>query len=112
MGSDWLSALFRDSRPKIDEAAVAAGRDPSAIVNVFNFGGRITASPLDRTRGDDGRWVGGSVAQWVEEMTSAVLEHGAAGFIYRTTDDTPPPVAVARYAQEIAPAVREAVSKG
>ena len=112
MGSDWLSTLFRDSRPKIDEAAVAAGRDPSAIVNVFNFGGRITASPLDRTRGDDGRWVGGSVAQWVEEMTSAVLEHGVAGFIYRTTDDTPPPVAVARYAQEIAPAVREAVSKG
>jgi alkanesulfonate monooxygenase SsuD/methylene tetrahydromethanopterin reductase-like flavin-dependent oxidoreductase (luciferase family) len=112
MGSDWLSTLFRDSRPKIDEAAAAAGRDPSEIVNVFNFGGRITASPLDRTRGDDGRWIGGSVAQWVEEMTSAVLEHGAAGFIYRTTDDTPPPVAVARYAQEIAPAVREAVSKG
>ena len=45
-------------------------------------------------------------------MASAVLEHGAAGFIYRTTDDTPPPVAVARYAQEIAPAVREAVGKG
>ena len=112
MGSDWLSTLFRESRPKIDEAALAAGRDPSEIVNVFNFGGRITASALDRTRGDDGRWIGGSVAQWVEEMTSAVLEHGAAGFIYRTTDDTPPPVAVARYAQEIAPAVREAVSKG
>jgi alkanesulfonate monooxygenase SsuD/methylene tetrahydromethanopterin reductase-like flavin-dependent oxidoreductase (luciferase family) len=112
MGSDWLSTLFRESRPKIDEAAVAAGRDPSAIVNVFNFGGRITASPLDRTRGDDGRWIGGSAAQWVEEMTSAVLEHGAAGFIYRTSDDTPPAVAVARYAAEIAPAVREAVSKG
>ena len=41
-------------------------------------------------------------------MTSAVLEHGAGGFIYRSTDDTPAPVAVARFAQEIVPAVREA----
>jgi hypothetical protein len=56
------------------------------------------------------------VAQWTEELTSAVVEHGADGFIYRTTiyrttDDTPPPVAVTRFAQEVVPAVREAVSK-
>lgn len=112
MGSDWLSARYRESRPLIDEAAAAAGRDPADIVNVFNFGGQITPAPLAATRGEDGRWIGGSVTQWVEEMTSAVLEHGAGGFIYRSTDDTPPPVAVARYAQEIVPAVREAVSKG
>lgn len=112
MGSDWLSTRYRESRPLIDEAAAAAGRDPADIVNVFNFGGQITPAPLAATRGEDGRWIGGSVTQWVEEMTSAVLEHGAGGFIYRSTDDTPPPVAVARYAQEIVPAVREAVSKG
>jgi alkanesulfonate monooxygenase SsuD/methylene tetrahydromethanopterin reductase-like flavin-dependent oxidoreductase (luciferase family) len=111
MGSDWLSARYRESRPVIDEAAAGAGREPSEIVDVFNFGGRITSEPLAQTRGDDGRWIGGSPPQWIDEMTSAVLEHGAGGFIYRTTDDTPAPVAVARFAQEIVPAVREAVGK-
>jgi alkanesulfonate monooxygenase SsuD/methylene tetrahydromethanopterin reductase-like flavin-dependent oxidoreductase (luciferase family) len=111
MGSDWLSARYRESRPLIDEAAAAAGRDPAQIADVFNFGGRITQAPLDRTRGDDGRWIGGSAAQWIEEMTAAVLDHGAGGFVYRTTDETPAPVAVARFAQEIVPAVREAVDK-
>jgi alkanesulfonate monooxygenase SsuD/methylene tetrahydromethanopterin reductase-like flavin-dependent oxidoreductase (luciferase family) len=111
MGSDWLSPRYRESRPLIDEAATTVGRDPAEIVDVFNFGGRITDAPLTETRGEDGRWIGGSPEQWIEEMTSAVLEHGAGGFIFRTTDDTPAPVAVARYAREIVPAVREAVSK-
>jgi alkanesulfonate monooxygenase SsuD/methylene tetrahydromethanopterin reductase-like flavin-dependent oxidoreductase (luciferase family) len=111
LGSDWLSALFSQSRPVIDEAAAEAGRDPSEIINVFNFGGRITAEPLAQTRGEDGRWVGGSVSQWIEEMTSAVIEHDASGFIFRGADDTPPAVAVAEYAQEIVPAVREAIAK-
>jgi alkanesulfonate monooxygenase SsuD/methylene tetrahydromethanopterin reductase-like flavin-dependent oxidoreductase (luciferase family) len=111
MGSDWLSARYRESRPLIDAAAAGAGRDPSEIVDIFNFGGRITPEPLVQTRGEDGRWIGGSAAQWIEEMTSAVLEHRAGGFVYRTTDDTPAPVAVARFAQEIVPAVREAVGK-
>jgi hypothetical protein len=39
-------------------------------------------------------------------------QHGAGGFIYRSTDDTPAPVAMARFAKEIVPAVREAVGKG
>ena len=110
MGSDWQSRLYRESRPKIDEAAVAAGRDPSAIVDIFNFGGVITPSPLIQTRGEDGRWIGGSPAQWIEEMTSAVIDHRAGGFVFRSTDETPAPVAVARFAQEIVPAVREAIS--
>ena len=110
MGSDWLSTLYRESRPKIDEAAVAAGRDPSAIVDIFNFGGVITPSPLIQTRGEDGRWIGGSPAQWIEEMTSAVIDHRAGGFVFRSTDETRAPVAVARFAQEIVPAVREAIS--
>ena len=109
-GSDWLSTLYRESRPRIDEAAVAAGRDPSAIVDIFNFGGRITPSPLAQTRGEDGRWIGGSATQWIEEMASAVIDHGAGGFIFRATDDTPAPAALAMFAQEIVPAVREATA--
>jgi len=111
MGSDWLNPRFLESRPLIDEAAAGVGRDPAEIANIFNFGGRITAEPLAQTRDDDGRWIGGSAKQWIGEMTSAVLEHGAGGFIYRGTDDTPAPAAVSRFAQEVVPAVREAVGK-
>jgi len=109
-GADWLSPLYRESRPRIDEAAAAAGRDPSAIITIYNFGGRITPAPLAATRDDDGRWTGGSVRQWIDELTSAILEHDAAGFVYRTTDDTPATIAAGRFAQEIVPAVREAVA--
>jgi hypothetical protein len=56
--------------------------------------------------------VGGSVAQWVEELAGAVLEHGAAGFIYfpvndGTTTDSP----LGRWGKEIVPAVREAIRR-
>jgi alkanesulfonate monooxygenase SsuD/methylene tetrahydromethanopterin reductase-like flavin-dependent oxidoreductase (luciferase family) len=87
-GSDWLGQLYRESRPGVDAAASAAGRNPAEIASVFNFGGRITAEPLAATRGEDGRWIGGSVQQWIDELTIAVLGHHAAGFIYRRPDDT------------------------
>jgi alkanesulfonate monooxygenase SsuD/methylene tetrahydromethanopterin reductase-like flavin-dependent oxidoreductase (luciferase family) len=109
-GSDWLSAMYRESRPLVDEAAAAAGRDPADVIDVYNFGGRITPEELPATRDEAGRWVGGSVRQWVDELTGAVLEHGAAGFIYRSTDDTPAETAAARFAREIVPAVRAAMA--
>ena len=67
--------------------------------------------PLAATRGEDGRWIGGSVQQWADELTIAVLEHHASGFIYRSTDDTPADVALARWATEVVPAVREAITR-
>jgi alkanesulfonate monooxygenase SsuD/methylene tetrahydromethanopterin reductase-like flavin-dependent oxidoreductase (luciferase family) len=109
--SDWLSPLYRQSRPQIDEAAAAAGRDPAEIITVYNFGGRITPEPLAATRDHDGRWIGGSVQQWTEELTAAVLEHHAGGFLYHSTDDTPAAEALTRWAQEIVPAVREGIAK-
>jgi alkanesulfonate monooxygenase SsuD/methylene tetrahydromethanopterin reductase-like flavin-dependent oxidoreductase (luciferase family) len=42
----------------------------------------------------------------------AVLEHGARGLVYRSTDDTPPAVALGRWASEVVPAVRAPVAKG
>jgi hypothetical protein len=89
------SQLHRESRPRVDAAAVAAGRDPAEIVSVYNFGGRITPEPLAATRGEDGRWIGGSVRQWADELTAAVLEYHAAGFIYRSPGDTPEAEALA-----------------
>lgn len=110
--ADWLSERYRTSRPVIDEAAASVGRDPREIRTVFNFPGRITDRPLPATRDSDGRWIGGSVGQWVEELTGAVLEHGASGFTLFSADHgAPDPTLLARWAQEVAPAVREAIAK-
>ncbi|MBB5083199.1 LLM class flavin-dependent oxidoreductase [Nonomuraea endophytica] len=107
--SDWRSDLVSTSRPLIDEAAEKAGRDPRDIATIYNLTGHITTAPLPATRDASGRWRGGSVAQWVEELTSAVLEYGAAGFTYfPTADGTPATTSLSRWATEIAPAVREA----
>ncbi|GAA4497523.1 LLM class flavin-dependent oxidoreductase [Actinoallomurus oryzae] len=110
--ADWLSERYRTSRPVIDEAAAAAGRDPGEVATVFNLPGRITERPLAAPRNDDGRWIGGSAAQWIEELTGAVLEHGAAGFtLFSPEGGTQDAVSLDRWAEEIAPAVREAVAK-
>lgn len=107
--ADWLSERYRTSRPVIDEAAMAAGRDPREIRTVFNFPGRITDRPLAGTRDDNGRWIGGSAGQWVEELTGAVLEHDASGFmLFSPQGGTPDTATLSRWATEIAPAVREA----
>jgi alkanesulfonate monooxygenase SsuD/methylene tetrahydromethanopterin reductase-like flavin-dependent oxidoreductase (luciferase family) len=112
LGADWLSSRYRESRPIIDEAAAAAGRKPAEIETIYNFGGPITPTPQSPTRDDDGRWLGGSVEQWVEELTGAVLEHDASGFVYREAGGTPSEATLARWAQEIVPAVREAIDQG
>ncbi|MGN9783773.1 LLM class flavin-dependent oxidoreductase [Nonomuraea sp. ZG12] len=110
--ADWLSERYRTSRPIIDQAATSAGREPSEIRTVFNLPGRITERPLPATRDRDGRWIGGSTGQWVEELTGAVLEHGASGFtLFTAGHDAPDRTLLARWAQEIAPAVREAVAE-
>jgi alkanesulfonate monooxygenase SsuD/methylene tetrahydromethanopterin reductase-like flavin-dependent oxidoreductase (luciferase family) len=108
--ADWKSDRYRASRPVIDDAAAAIGRDPREIRTIFNFPGRITDRPLAATRDSDGRWIGGSVDQWVEELTGAVLEHGAAGFIlFSPSGGTTDAGSLARWAREVVPAVREAV---
>lgn len=105
--ADWLSSRFAESRPIIDKAAMDAGRDPADIATLYNFPGRITPSALPATRDDAGKWVGGSVEQWVEELTGAVKEHGAGGFTYfPVADGTSTETALSRWANEVVPAVR------
>jgi len=110
--ADWRSTLVAESRPLVDEAAVSVGRDPADVDTVYNVSGRIDRDPLPETRDDDGRWIGGGVAQWVEELTFAVLQHGAAAFIYLVApgdiiDDTTANL----WANEVVPAVREAIAQ-
>ena len=110
--ADWRSSEVATSRPLVDEAAVAAGRDPAAIATIYNVSGQIRQDPLPSTRNEDGRWIGGGVAQWVEELTSAVLEHGAGAFIYLVRPgESIGETTLHLWAHEIVPAVRDAIAK-
>lgn len=106
--ADWHSSFVARARPLIDQAAAQAGRDPSAVVTVYNVGGEITERPRPRPRDAHGRWTGGSTQQWIAELTSAILEFGAAGIIYLPNGQ--PELAIERWMHEIVPAVRRAVS--
>jgi hypothetical protein len=53
------------------------------------------------------------VTQWVEELTSAVLEHGAGAFQHMVRPgDSISDSTLNLWAHEIVPAVREAIAKG
>ncbi len=110
--ADWRSMQVAESRPIVDEAAASVGRNPTDVDTIYNVSGRLTPAPLPETRDDDGRWIGGGVTQWVEELTFAVLEHGAAAFIYLVPPgDSISDTTLDLWAHEVAPAVREAIAK-
>ncbi|MEV3874117.1 LLM class flavin-dependent oxidoreductase [Streptomyces sp. NPDC049906] len=113
-GADWLAESYRAARPRIDRAAREAGRDPAEVISYFNFGGVLTDRDALSPRDPEGRWTGGSVRQWVEELTGAVLEHGAGGFNTHVVDASGDDGAdvVRRFAAEVVPAVRAAVAAG
>jgi alkanesulfonate monooxygenase SsuD/methylene tetrahydromethanopterin reductase-like flavin-dependent oxidoreductase (luciferase family) len=110
--ADWRSPEVAEGRPIIDEAADSAGRNPADISTIYNVSGRITPDPLPQTRDEEGRWIGGAVTQWVEELTFAVLDFDAAAFIYllppgESISDT----TLKLWIHEIVPAVREAIAE-
>ena len=92
--------------------AASAGRNPASVDTIYNVSGRLTRVPLPETRDDEGRWFGGGVAQWVEELTFAVLERGAAAFNYLVPPgDSISDTTLELWAYEVVPAVREAIAK-
>ena len=110
--ADWRSEVYRGGRRIIEEAAASVGRAPSAIRTVFNTPGVITDRPENAPRDRDGRWVGGSVQQWVDELTEAVDEYGASGFTLFSPDGgMADEITLGRWAEEVAPAVRKAVAQ-
>jgi alkanesulfonate monooxygenase SsuD/methylene tetrahydromethanopterin reductase-like flavin-dependent oxidoreductase (luciferase family) len=110
--ADWRSTRVAESRPIVDEAAASAGRNPADVDTIYNVSGRLTRDPAPQTRDDEGRWIGGGVTQWVEELTFAVLEHGAAAFIYLLAPgESISEVTLNLWAHEVVPAVREAIAK-
>jgi alkanesulfonate monooxygenase SsuD/methylene tetrahydromethanopterin reductase-like flavin-dependent oxidoreductase (luciferase family) len=110
--ADWRSTRVAESRPIVDDAAASAGRNPADVDTIYNVSGRLTRDPLPETRDDEGRWIGGGVMQWVEELTFAVLEHGAAAFIYLVRPgDSISEMTLNLWAREVVPAVREQIAK-
>ena len=84
----------------LDAAAEAAGRDPSDVRRAFNISGRFT-----------GRGTGflqGPPAHWADQLTALALEDGMSVFILGPGADAPGDLR--RFAEEVAPAVREAVA--
>jgi alkanesulfonate monooxygenase SsuD/methylene tetrahydromethanopterin reductase-like flavin-dependent oxidoreductase (luciferase family) len=84
---------------RIEDAAVAAGRDPRAIRRVYNISGAIGPETGERFTGP--------VSRWVEEL-AGLAETGMDAFIFWPGGDDPVAQAQA-FASEVVPAVRTAV---
>jgi alkanesulfonate monooxygenase SsuD/methylene tetrahydromethanopterin reductase-like flavin-dependent oxidoreductase (luciferase family) len=85
---------------RIDEGAEKAGREPKEIRRAYNISGRIGRegdSTLD-----------GPVSKWTEELRRFALELGMDTFIFWPSEDRERQVEL--FANEVAPAVREAVA--
>jgi alkanesulfonate monooxygenase SsuD/methylene tetrahydromethanopterin reductase-like flavin-dependent oxidoreductase (luciferase family) len=86
---------------RVEEGAARAGRDPSAIRRLYNVKGAIADGPVrERLNGPPGHWI--------ETLTGLVLELGFDDFIFSPSDGVLDQVD--RFAQEVAPGVREAVA--
>ena len=102
----WLPSLaylgedgLRTGNAIIDEAALEAGRDPREIRRLVNLFGQFAA-------GSDG-FLKGPAAQWVDELLPLVLEDGVGTFIVASDD----PGMLQQFAEDVAPALREAVTR-
>jgi alkanesulfonate monooxygenase SsuD/methylene tetrahydromethanopterin reductase-like flavin-dependent oxidoreductase (luciferase family) len=95
-------AEFSSLGAHIDEAAVAAERDPSTIRRIVN----VSVTLTDGARGPGP--LDGPVDQWVEILTGWALEHRLDAFVMWPSDTGTDQVE--RLAAEVAPAVREAVA--
>jgi len=103
IGDGWLPSMsyvapdtLGERNARIDEAAVAAGREPAAVRRLYN----VNVSPGDGKPG-----LVGEPAQWPEQLAALTLEHGTSTFILASDD----PRLIREYGDEVAPATRELV---
>ncbi|MEN3537202.1 LLM class flavin-dependent oxidoreductase [Microbispora sp. ZYX-F-249] len=84
----------------LDAAAERAGRDPGEIRRVYNIDGRFSAAAGEG-------FLDGPPAVWAEQLTELALRDGMSVFVLAVDDDRDLKV----FAEEVAPAVREAVAR-
>jgi alkanesulfonate monooxygenase SsuD/methylene tetrahydromethanopterin reductase-like flavin-dependent oxidoreductase (luciferase family) len=92
------------ARRRVDEAAQAAGRDPSKIARIYNLSGTITG------RGPAKGLLDGPVEHWVEVLARFNAELGFDGFMLGPA--APELEQIERFGAEVAPAVRATVDAG
>jgi alkanesulfonate monooxygenase SsuD/methylene tetrahydromethanopterin reductase-like flavin-dependent oxidoreductase (luciferase family) len=86
---------------RIEEGAARADRDPRAIRRLYNVKGTIADGPV-RER------LNGPPDHWIETLTGFALELGFDSFLFWPQDNVLGQIE--RFAQEVAPGVREAAS--
>jgi alkanesulfonate monooxygenase SsuD/methylene tetrahydromethanopterin reductase-like flavin-dependent oxidoreductase (luciferase family) len=89
--------LVPDMQRRIDEAATAAGRDPSEIRRVLNVKGRIADGPV-------GELVEGPPEHWVDTVSGLAADLGFDTFVLWPTES--PVEQLERFAREVVPALR------
>lgn len=109
LGDGWLPTFeylergvgsIDESNARIDDAALAAGRDPVSVRRLLNvMRARLAPAP--------GGLLDGPPEAWVDQIVELALEHGVSAFIVGGDD----PATFERLGAEIAPAAREAVAR-
>ena len=108
LADGWVPSLgysppekLPELQQRIDAGAAEAGREPGEIRRAYNVSGMI---------GPEGDGLlEGSASKWVEELARFALKLGMDTFIYWPSEDHVRQIEL--FANEVAPAVREAVSK-
>ena len=91
----------------IDEAAIAAGREPSAIRRIYNIGGDV--SPVvEAGLSDEDQQIVGPRDHWVNVLTHLATDLGFSTFILWGVPTAP---RLRMFIEEIAPAVKERVAE-
>ncbi len=89
--------LVPEMHSRIDDAAAAAGREPSEIRRVYNVGGSIVDGPA---RG----LLEGPPEHWTETLSSFATDLGFDTFIFWPSEE--PLAQLERFAAEVVPALR------
>ena len=108
LADGWVPSLgysppekLPEMHERIDDAAKGAGREPGEIRRAYNVNGRI---------GPEGDGLlEGPVSKWIEDLTRLTLELGMDTFIYWPSEYHVRQIEI--FANEVVPAVREAVDK-
>jgi alkanesulfonate monooxygenase SsuD/methylene tetrahydromethanopterin reductase-like flavin-dependent oxidoreductase (luciferase family) len=104
LADGWVPSMRGEITPlaegaaRLDDAALAAGRAPADIRRVLNVNGRITDGASEGL-------LNGPVDQWVDELTDLALGYGFDTFVFGGEQDQ-----LARFAEEVVPAVRRQVA--
>ncbi len=107
LADGWVPSLsyikleqLKEMQQRIDDGARSAGRDPAHIQRLLNLFG---ANIKNRSEG----FLNGPIDQWVEELTQLTLEYGMDSYLFSGAPDDQ----LERFAQEVAPQVRENVAR-